>query len=51
MKRKALCALIALSLAGGAVTAAHAQDFGNWYIAPRIGADFSDSNRDTDTSV
>jgi len=51
MKRKALCALIALSLAGAAVTAAHAQDFGNWYIAPRIGADFSDSDRDTDTSV
>jgi OmpA-OmpF porin, OOP family len=51
MKRTALCALIALSLAGAAVTAAHAQDFGNWYIAPRIGADFSDSSRDTDTSV
>jgi len=51
MKRKALCALIALSLSGAAVTAAHAQDFGNWYIAPRIGADFSDSSRDTDTSV
>jgi OOP family OmpA-OmpF porin len=51
MKRKALCALIALSLSGGAVTAAHAQDFGNWYIAPRIGADFSDSDRDTDTSL
>jgi OmpA-OmpF porin, OOP family len=51
MKRKALCALIALSLGGAAVTAAHAQDFGNWYIAPRIGADFSDSDRDTDTSV
>ena len=44
MKRKALCALIALSLAGAAVTAAHAQDFGNWYIAPRLGADFSDSS-------
>jgi OOP family OmpA-OmpF porin len=51
MKRKALCALIALSLSGAAVTAAHAQDFGNWYIAPRIGADFSDSDRNTDTSV
>jgi OOP family OmpA-OmpF porin len=51
MKRKALCALIALSLAGAAVTAAHAQDFGNWYIAPRIGANFSDSDRNTDTSV
>ncbi len=32
MKRKALSALIALSLAGAAVTSAHAQDFGNWYI-------------------
>jgi OmpA-OmpF porin, OOP family len=51
MKRKALCALIALSLAGAAVTAAHAQDFGNWYVAPRIGADFSDSDRKTDTSL
>jgi OmpA-OmpF porin, OOP family len=51
MKRKALCALIALSLSGAAVTAAHAQDFGNWYIAPRIGADFSDKDRKTDTSV
>jgi len=51
MKRKALCALIALSLGGAAVTAAHAQDFGNWYIAPRIGADFSDSDRTTDTSL
>jgi OOP family OmpA-OmpF porin len=51
MKRKALCALIALSLAGAAVTAAHAQDFGNWYIAPRIGAVFSDSDRHTDTAV
>jgi len=51
MKRKALCALIALSLAGAAVTAAHAQDFGTWYIAPRLGADFADSDRHTDTSV
>ena len=51
MKRKALCALIALSLAGAAVTAAHAQDFGNWYIAPRIGANFSDTDRKTDTSL
>jgi len=51
MKRKALCALIALSLGGAAVTAAHAQDFGSWYIAPRIGAVFSDGDRKTDTSV
>jgi len=51
MKRKALCALIALSLGGAAVTAAHAQDFGSWYVAPRIGAVFSDGDRKTDTSV
>jgi OOP family OmpA-OmpF porin len=51
MKRKALCALIALSLGGAAVTTAHAQDFGNWYIAPRVGANFSDSSRHTDTAV
>ena len=51
MKRKALCALIALSLGGAAVTAAHAQDFGSWYVAPRIGAVFPDGDRKTDTSV
>lgn len=50
MKRNALSALIALALIGGSA-AVHAQDFGNWYIAPRIGADFSDSNRKTDTSL
>lgn len=50
MKRKALYALIALSLSGTAVTAAHAQDFGTWYVAPRIGANFADSDRHTDTS-
>jgi len=50
MKRNALSALIALALVGGSA-AVHAQDFGNWYIAPRIGADFSDSNRKTDTSL
>lgn len=50
MKRKALCALVALALAGGTVTVAHAQDSGNFYIAPRIGANFSDSARGTDTS-
>ncbi len=50
MKRNALSALIALALVGGSA-AAHAQDFGNWYIAPRIGADIPDSNRTTDTSV
>jgi len=51
MKRKALCALIALSLAGAAVTTAQAQDFGTWYIAPRIGAVFPDGDRQTDSSV
>lgn len=50
MKRKALSALIALALVGG-TAAVHAQDFGNWYIAPRIGANFSDSSRTTDTSL
>ncbi|MBA8883960.1 OmpA family protein [Dokdonella fugitiva] len=50
MKRNALSALIALALVGGSA-AVHAQDFGNWYIAPRIGANFSDSDRMTDTSV
>ncbi len=50
MKRNALSALIALALVGGSA-AVHAQDSGNWYIAPRIGADISDSDRHTDTSV
>jgi OOP family OmpA-OmpF porin len=50
MKRNALSALIALALVGGSA-AAHAQDFGNWYIAPRIGANIPDSNRETDSSV
>ena len=50
MKRNALSALIALALVGGSAVA-QAQDFGNWYIAPRIGANFSDSSRETDTSV
>ncbi|WP_395682479.1 OmpA family protein [Dokdonella sp.] len=50
MKRNALSALIALALVGGS-TVVQAQDFGNWYIAPRIGANFSDSSRETDTSV
>ncbi len=50
MKRNALSALIALSLLGGSAVA-QAQDFGNWYIAPRIGAVIPDSNRKTDTSV
>jgi OOP family OmpA-OmpF porin len=50
MKRNALSALIALTLVGGCAVA-NAQDFGSWYIAPRIGADIPDSNRETDTSV
>ena len=50
MKRNALSALIALALVGGSA-AVHAQDFGNWYVAPRIGANISDSSRETDTSV
>jgi OOP family OmpA-OmpF porin len=49
MKRNTLFALVALGLSGGGV--AHAQDFSNWYLAPRIGADFSDSARHTDTSL
>jgi OOP family OmpA-OmpF porin len=50
MKRNALSALIALALVGGTATAS-AQDFGNFYIAPRIGANLSESSRQTDTSV
>ena len=50
MKHKDLSALIAVALLGGGVSVAHAQD-GNWYVAPRVGAVFSDSNRDTDTSL
>ena len=50
MKRNALSALIALALIGGSAGAS-AQDFGNWYVAPRIGADIPDSNRKTDASV
>jgi OOP family OmpA-OmpF porin len=51
MKRNALSALIALALVGGTAGVVQAQDLGNFYIAPRIGANFSDSNRKTDTSV
>ena len=49
MKRNTMFALIALGLGGAGV--AHAQDFSSWYLAPRIGADFADSNRTTDTSL
>lgn len=48
MKRKGLFALIALALGG--VGAAHAADYSNWYIAPRVGAVFPDSNRQTQES-
>ena len=47
MKRNALSALIALALVGGTAVA-NAQ---SWYIAPRIGANISDSSRQTDTSA
>lgn len=50
MKHKALSALIAVAMIGGGVSTASAQD-GSWYLAPRVGAVFSDSNRDTDTSL
>jgi len=49
MKRNGLFALIALSLAG--IGAAQAQDYSNWYIAPRIGAVIPDGDRETDTSL
>src|SRR5258707_2836340 len=49
MKRNMMFALIALGLGG--VSVANAQDFSSWYLAPRIGADFSDSKRTTDTSM
>jgi OOP family OmpA-OmpF porin len=48
MKRNTMFALIALGLGGLGV--AHAQD-STWYLAPRIGADFADSKRTTDTSM
>jgi OOP family OmpA-OmpF porin len=50
MKHKALSALIAVAMMGGGISAAHAQD-GSWYIAPRIGVVFPDSNRGTDSSL
>lgn len=49
MKRNGLFALIALSLAG--IGSAQAQDYSNWYIAPRVGAVIPDSDRETDTSL
>ena len=51
MKRNTLFAVIALALGGaGAVGTAQAQDFGSWYIAPRLGAVVPDSNRTTKVS-
>ncbi len=50
MKHKALSALIAVSLIGGGVSVASAQD-GAWYIAPRVGAVVPDSNRGTKESL
>lgn len=50
MKHKALSALIAISLIGGGVSVANAQD-GSWYIAPRVGVVVPDSNRGTKESL
>jgi OOP family OmpA-OmpF porin len=49
MKRNTLFALIALGLGG--VSVAHAQDYSSWYLAPRIGAVFPDSDRTTKSSL
>jgi OOP family OmpA-OmpF porin len=51
MKRNTLFALVALALGGSGLGVAQAQDFGTWYIAPRVGAVFPDSKRDTKTSA
>ena len=48
MKRSGLFALIALTLGG--VSAAQAQDFSNWYVAPRLGVVIPDNDRDTQNS-
>jgi OOP family OmpA-OmpF porin len=51
MKRNTLFAVIALALGGvGAVGTAQAQDFGTWYVAPRLGAVAPDSSRQTKVS-
>ena len=49
MKRTGLFALIALALSG--VGVAQAQDYSNWYIAPRVGAVIPDNARNTETSL
>ncbi|THD10327.1 OmpA family protein [Metallibacterium scheffleri] len=51
MKRKSLYALIALIVAGSSIGTAQAVDYGNWYIAPRLGVLVPDSKRDTQNSV
>lgn len=51
MKRNTLFAVIALALGGvGAVGTAQAQDFGSWYVAPRLGVVVPDSSRTTKVS-
>jgi len=51
MKRNTLFAALALALGGvGAIRTAQAQDFGSWYVAPRLGAVVPDSNRTTKVS-
>jgi OmpA-OmpF porin, OOP family len=49
MKRNTLYALVALALGG--VSVAQAQDFGSWYVAPRLGYVIPDSQRDTKDSA
>jgi OmpA-OmpF porin, OOP family len=49
MKRNGLFALIVLALSG--MGTAQAQDYSNWYIAPRVGAVIPDSDRETDASL
>jgi OOP family OmpA-OmpF porin len=50
MKRNGLFALIGLALCG-TMGAVQAQDYTNWYLAPRVGAVIPDDQRDTDTSL
>jgi len=52
MKHKSLYALIALAIAASAATGtAQAVDYGNWYLAPRIGVVIPDSHRQTQNSL
>ncbi|TLY51527.1 MAG: OmpA family protein, partial [Gammaproteobacteria bacterium] len=48
MKRNTLFAVIALALGG--IGTAQAQDFGSWYVAPRLGVVVPDSARTTKAS-